>query len=336
VKILVVGRLSGWMGVHIRQFAEGVRSLGHEPTLLDYRHCRARRLPWQGWLEERGTALARNTENLEREIQRTGAEAVLIAPAHPAFDFAALKSRFRGPVVFIDMDGPNLPCYEEGSEWVDDVDLLVSVSRVTERRLRAEGYERVRYLPHGVDPVAYAPQMLSAGERGRFGSKIAFVGSATERRAAHLAGFDGGVVLWGRSWSRRSFRRDPRLTGCVRTGRDVVGPELVKVYNASTLVAGVQREALCDPPTIMNLQVFAVPCSGSCLLTEWVEEIEEAFDPGEEILVFRDPEEFAEKAQRYAADPEEARRIGRKGRARCLAEHTHAHRARTLFDWLGV
>jgi spore maturation protein CgeB len=324
------------MGVHVRQFAEGFRALGHEPALLDYRRCRKRRFPWQAWQEDEGTALARNTQNLEREIERTGADAVLVATAHLTFDFAALKSRFRGPLVFIDMDGPNLPRYTQGTAWVDDVDLLVSVSRVTERELRAKGYDHVQYLPHGVDPVAYAPQTLSADDRKRFAAKVACVGSATERRAEYLAGLEGDVALWGRGWSRHSFREDPRLAGCTRMGRDVVGSELVKVYNASGVIASVQREVLCDPPTIMNLQVFAVPCSGGCLLAEWVEEIEEAFEPGEEILVFRGPEEFVEKARRFAADPEETRRIGRNGRARCLAEHTHEHRARTIVDWLGL
>ena len=47
MKLLVVGRLSGWMGAHMRQFAEGFRALGHEPTLLDYRRCRERRFAWE-------------------------------------------------------------------------------------------------------------------------------------------------------------------------------------------------------------------------------------------------------------------------------------------------
>ena len=177
---------------------------------------------------------------------------------------------------------------------------------------------------------------LTAQERERFGARIAVVGSATERRAEHLAGLDGDVTLWGRGWSRGGFRDDPRLAGCIRSGRDVLGADLVKVYNASQLVASIQREVLADPPTIMNLQVFAVPASGGCLLTEWVEEIEDAFVPGEELLVFRGPEEFAELARRTLEHPDEARRVGERGRARCLAEHTHAHRVRTLHAWLGL
>lgn len=323
------------MGVHIRHFAEGFRSLGHEATLLDYRRCRDRSFPWQAWFEDPEIGIERNTRNLEREIQATGAEGVIVAPAHRTFDYAALKTSFRGPVVFVDMDGPNLPCYEAGTAWVNDVDLLVTVSRVTERDLRAKGHEPVVYLPHGVDSGFYAPQTLTAEERTRFASPIACVGSATERRAAHLAGLDGELALWGRGWSRHPFKRDPRLAGSLRSDGDVIGADLVKVYNAATVVGSIQREVLCDPPTIMNLQVLAVPSSGGCLLAEWVEELEEAFDPGEEILVFRGPEEFVERARRYAADPDEAQRIGRNGRARCLAEHTHAHRARSILGLLG-
>ncbi len=339
MKLLVVGRLSGWMGAHVRQFAEGFRAEGHEVALLDYRRCRKRRIPGQARFEDPAKKLIRNTRNLVREIRAARAEAVIVAPAHPTFDFEALRADFRGPVVFVDMDGPNLPCFDAGTDWVAHVDLLATVSRPMERTLRREGFDHVRYLPHGVDTDVYRPTPLRDEERARFVAAVACVGAATERRAAYLAGLtgvEGTVALWGRDWARPPFRDDPRLAHCEKKGRDVLGEELLCVYSASSVMASVQREALSDPPTILNLQCFAVPASGGCLLTEWVEEIEEAFEPGEELLVFRGPEDFAELAQRHSGRPEETRRIGEKGRARCLAEHTHRHRARTLTGWLDL
>lgn len=325
------------MGVHMHHLADGFRELGHDVNLLDYRTCRKRPLPWQAWSESTTQRVSRNTDHLMSALEGMRAEALLIAPAHAMFDYAELSHRFRGVTLFFDMDGPNLPCYRDGTDWIRDVDHLVTVSRITERELRDRGHSNVHYLPHGVDPTFYAPLRPSA-LRSKFAAPIASVASATRRRADYFAALaaDDGVVLWGRDWARRPFKHDSRLSAFARPGSDVIGAELVEVYAAATVIASVQREVLSDPPTIMNLQVFAVPCSGGCLLTEWVEELEESFELGHEVLTFRSPEELAEQAQRYAKDPETARKIGERGRARCLAEHTQRHRAEAFCRWLGA
>ena len=36
MKILILGRLDGWMGLHISHFSDGFIMLGHEITLIDY------------------------------------------------------------------------------------------------------------------------------------------------------------------------------------------------------------------------------------------------------------------------------------------------------------
>ncbi len=94
------------------------------------------------------------------------------------------------------------------------------------------------------------------------------------------------------------------------------------------------REPLDKPPTIMSLQVFAVPSCGTCLLTEWVEELEDAFEPGKELLAFKSPDEFAELAARYSKEPDLFKEIGENGRKRCLAEHSHQMRAIELVKLL--
>jgi spore maturation protein CgeB len=95
-------------------------------------------------------------------------------------------------------------------------------------------------------------------------------------------------------------------------------------------MTNILREPFVESQTVMSLQVFAVLASSVCLLTEWVQEIEDAFEPDSEILTFRDPHEFREKAIRYSREPAAARRIGEAGRKRCLSEHTHTHRAQNL------
>ncbi len=106
------------------------------------------------------------------------------------------------------------------------------------------------------------------------------------------------------------------------------------MYNASTVVLNILREPFAQKRTIMNLQVFSVPACGTCLLTEWVQELEQAFEPDTEILVFKDRSEFIEKANKYAFETKSAQKIGDAGRRRCLAHHTHKHRALELLKQL--
>ncbi len=86
--------------------------------------------------------------------------------------------------------------------------------------------------------------------------------------------------------------------------------------------------------TILSLQNFAVPSSGACILTEYVEELPEAFVPGEEVLIFRNKEELREQAQRCIREPGLAGKIGKAARKRCLAEHTHEKRVDTLMGFI--
>jgi len=337
MKILFICRTQGWMGTYMHQVAGGFQLLGHHTTLMDYHLIDKSR-----WLTnligyKKRYFMERKTSALTKLIKDIKPDMVIFALAHLLFDFSRIRDSYHGILVFFDMDGPALPCYEKGFEWIKELDLLASVSRLTVRQLNSLGYDNVMYWPHGVDPRYFRPLQLSGREIRDFGSSMAFVGRPTKRRANMLKEFPiGPLAIWGRRWWKRPYNRDPVITRALRSKSDILGLDLVKMYNASTLILNILREPFAEHSTIMNLQVFSVPACGTCLLTEWVEEIEEAFDVDKEILVFKNPSEFVEKAIRYAHDQELARRIGQAGRLRCLGEHTHKHRAQQLLRELGL
>lgn len=80
----------------------------------------------------------------------------------------------------------------------------------------------------------------------------------------------------------------------------------------------------------VNQRVFDVPASGAFLLTDHRAQLERMFEPGREIALFHSPDEVPELLARYLADAPERLRMAQAGRARVLAEHTYAHRLRTL------
>ncbi len=335
MKVMIIGRWDGWMGVHLNQLANGFQECGREVIPLNYHSCGEKK--WWSFLSNRGEEKYQKTEALKKILREKKPDILFFSTARLIFDFAELRANFSGSIVFYDMDGPASPYYEEGLDWIKNVDALATVSRFTLRQLEKKGVTNAFYLPHGVDTNYYSPVSLSEKERERFCATLSFVGRPTPRRGDFMESIaQENLCLWGRRWSKKPYCENSALINRVREKGDVVGDDLNKLYNATDIMVNVLREPFIKDLTIMNLQVFAVPAAGRCLLTEWVEEIEDAFIPGEELLVFRSQEEFQEQAQRYTKDIKAAHKIGKAGRERCLREHTHAHRVKELEKVLGL
>lgn len=328
MKIMFVAGLEGWMGIHIRHFAAGFTAAGHGIKLLDYKRL------------ERGlNFFARSPEAkhecrhraLEKAINNFRPDMIIFVIAHLKFDFARIKSLFKGRIAVYDMDGPGWQCYA-ALTWTENVDLLLTVSRVSQRFLKEKGI-RAEYLAHGVDTAYYRPLELSRREAALYSSPLSFVGRPTARRVRMFSGIaDRGLVLWGRRWSRPEECPVGALRKATRSKKDIIGDNVVKIYSGSDMMLNVLREPLDDPPTIMSLQVFLVPAAGTCLLTEWMEELEEAFEPGKELLTFKTEDEFKEQVLKYSGDKRRLAEIGENGRNRCAADHTHKKRAEQFLE----
>lgn len=337
MNVLIIARCDGWMGIHIQHFANGFRQLEHDVTICDRRQFdHQQRFPWLFRRDNPEEKRAIRTAKFTAFLKQKPPDLVILCLAHLRFDLTALKKSFSGPLVVYDLDGPVASYYEEDLHWLTEIDHLFTVSQIKQRQLHAN--PAVHYLPHGVDTDYYQPLTLNQTQQQRFHAPLAFIGRPSERRQALLQEIaTDGLVLWGRRWSARPYRNHATLKQCVREKNDIVDDELVYLYNASNVVVNILRDPrLCTEPTILNLQAFAVPAAGVCVLTEWVEELEQAFKPDKELLVFKGAEELKEKAKYYAKNQTLARKIGHAGRARCLAEHTHTHRAKQMLHIIAM
>jgi spore maturation protein CgeB len=80
----------------------------------------------------------------------------------------------------------------------------------------------------------------------------------------------------------------------------------------------------------LNQRNFDVPACGAFLLTDWHPRIEEHFEVGREVVCYRDPDDVPGLLERWLADGPGRRAVATAGRRRVLAEHTYAHRMRSL------
>lgn len=82
----------------------------------------------------------------------------------------------------------------------------------------------------------------------------------------------------------------------------------------------------------VNQRIFDAPAAGAFVLTDWRDQMDSLFEPGKEIVFYRDPDEVPDLLRHYLGHPPERRRIAEAARRRVLAEHTWEHRLQALLD----
>jgi spore maturation protein CgeB len=135
-------------------------------------------------------------------------------------------------------------------------------------------------------------------------------------------------LLGGAGWESKSVPANVRVAGHV-------GSAAHNAFFCSGLATlNTNRASMADygfsPPT----RIFEAAGAGACIITDAWEGIELFLEPEKEILVAHDGPAVAGFLENL--DPARAEAIGRAARARVLAEHTYAHRARQVADLLEI
>ncbi|HJS83860.1 MAG TPA: glycosyltransferase [Acetobacteraceae bacterium] len=133
---------------------------------------------------------------------------------------------------------------------------------------------------------------------------------------------DRQFLLGGSGWDGKPMPANVRAIGHVGTERH-------NAFNCSALaVLNVARESMAAMGFCPATRVFEAAGAGACLITDAWEGIELFLRPETEVLVARDGRDVAEHLARLT--PARAKAIGQQARARILAEHTYAERARIV------
>jgi len=86
----------------------------------------------------------------------------------------------------------------------------------------------------------------------------------------------------------------------------------------------------------VRLRDFEVPMSGGFYMVEYMEELEEFFEIGKEIVCYSSKEDLTEKVKYYVNHDDERERIRRAGHERCLRDHSWHKRFQTAFHEMGL
>jgi spore maturation protein CgeB len=121
-------------------------------------------------------------------------------------------------------------------------------------------------------------------------------------------------------WSHPGIRKH-------HAGRFVVREEKSRVFGMG--MACLNTFSLAEGDSL-NCRAFEIAGAGGLQLIEHRPAIEECFEPGKELLVFRTYEELRDHIARARRSPVEMAAIREAGARRAIAEHTYRHRLETI------
>ncbi len=140
-----------------------------------------------------------------------------------------------------------------------------------------------------------------------------FNGRAVERQA--LSALRHGS--WDRAWQILvHYQSLTRLRAGNRGTR--YGLEMFKVLADAKVVLNMHGDAVT---TAANIRLFEATGVGSCLLTDWKDDLRETFDPDSEVVTYRSDEECVEKLDYLLAHDRERQLIAEAGQRRCHRDH---------------
>ena len=128
------------------------------------------------------------------------------------------------------------------------------------------------------------------------------------------------VQVWGPSTN--DVRDDSPVIRCHQGG--AWGIEMYKILHRSLITLNHHIDVADDYAG--NARLFEATGTGTLLVTDWKTNLHKMFEPGEEIVAYRSPDECAEMIQYYLEHEEARRAIARAGQQRTLRDHTYYQR----------
>jgi glycosyltransferase involved in cell wall biosynthesis len=82
----------------------------------------------------------------------------------------------------------------------------------------------------------------------------------------------------------------------------------------------------------LNMRTFEVMATGSFLLTNWIPTMEEVFEDGKHLVLYRSLDEMIDKAKYYLSHDAEREKIAQAGYEEVISKHTIQHRVSRILE----
>lgn len=184
-------------------------------------------------------------------------------------------------------------------------------------RHRAMGFNApASYVPHAAGPH---PVLSSDASRR---PAVVFVANPTPHRRAVVDGLTHPIVLYGPAWTP-----SPVIAHDIHPRR-VGAHERAALYRGHLAVLNIHHEG--NVMDGLNQRHFDPGLSATPVLTDGQADLPLCFEPGREVLVWRDLSELNDLHAHILREPDWALAIGAAGQRRVMAEHLYGHRLEAL------
>jgi spore maturation protein CgeB len=179
---------------------------------------------------------------------------------------------------------------------------------------------RAVFVPHAANPL------LDRGvpDRQTRQRSMVFVATPTPHRLALVRQVRPALQLYGQGWQRL------RSTEHRIHPRRVVLDQLAGIYPEHLAVLNIRNEL--NVVDGLNQRHFDPYLAATPVVADDQADLSRCFEPGREVLVYRDADELNDIYARLQREPDRGSAIGEAGRRRVLADHTYAKRLATLAE----
>lgn len=191
-----------------------------------------------------------------------------------------------------------------------------------------------RFLPHAVDSASWAGDDADAES-----VDVIFVGDA-RHNMGHLpanrsrvdileavARSGVNLAVWGRGWEK--LEPSYRVRAAHRGLTLLPAAAVARAYRGAKVVLNVHHAQMREGP---NMRTFEIPATGAFQLTDYKTRMDELFEVGTELAVYRNADDVVETLHRYLSDEPARRAMARAGKQRVERDHTYAVRMRQLIE----
>lgn len=160
---------------------------------------------------------------------------------------------------------------------------------------------------------------------------INFIGSYTKERDEIFSNLaDYNLRIEGIKWDKLKCSSDKWIV----RNRKLDQQEVVKIYNSTIATLNVAQKT--NVVNTVNMRTFEAIACGSCILNDYVKDIELCFEPGKEILVYNNEDELLELTQKILSDDKFVKNIVNNGKLRMQkSDYTYKNRANQILSKIG-
>jgi len=275
------------------------------------------------WAREHGLEGATAQQVLLAQVEDFAPDVVYLQNLHALPDDTMSALRASGALV-----AGQIASEAPGLQRLRMFDLLLTSFPHFVERFRARGLD-AEYFRIGFDP-----RVLDALGPTGLEHDVVFVGSLNglRHRPGNAALARAARQLPVRFWGHDLRGWPPWSTIRRRYQGEAWGIGMFRVLAASRVVLnrhiGIAREYA------NNMRLYEATGVGALLATDSKRNLADLFEPGREIIAYRDSGDLVQKVRAVLADESARREIAAAGQARTLREHTYAVRMRELADIL--